>query len=199
MHKKIISVYIDDDYISILYCEKSILRLIIKYGCTIKISEYNKFEIEDIIKSFILKNKLKPQLIRYVIDSKKIITQIAVLPYMSREYIYKNIMFDMEQSLGLNVERYNIYFKTNVSNKKVVKIKVFAVSKSEIKYYKNLSEKLNLKLDIIEGSHESLERVNKFLYSNNSILKFLKFYYINICKEINIDKYLYNIGILLRR
>lgn len=199
--KGIISVYLSDDFINIVYAEKNLFKLNIKYGfCINIINQYNEEEIVKVIENIINEKRLKAKIIRYVIDNRNLITKHIVLPTMNKKYLLKNVIFEMEEYIGSNSKDYNIYLKyyRNYYNK-ILKIKAFAVSKTIIELCFRISEKLILKMDIIEGSNESIERANVFFNDKCLFSRFFRFKLIEICSEIDNSKYISNIGILLRR
>ncbi|QCX32713.1 hypothetical protein FDN13_02770 [Caloramator sp. E03] len=199
--KGIISVYLGDNFINIVYAEKNLFKLSIKYGyCINLLDQYNEEEIVNAIKNIINEKRLKPKIVRYVIDNRNLITKLIILPTMNKKYIIKNVLFEMEEYIGPTINDYNIYLKDYKNHyKKNLEVQTFAVSKTMIDLCFRISQKLSLKMDIIEGSNESKERAIMYLNNTCLYLRFFRFKLIEICNEIESGKYLSNIGILLRR
>ncbi|MCX7885189.1 MAG: hypothetical protein N2448_09225 [Caloramator sp.] len=200
--KRMISVYIDDNYIYIIYAEKTFfkLKLIDDFKIQISYKNYNEHNICNIIKEFIKTNKISPKVIRYVLKDTNLVLKYADIPSMSKKYIEKNIFWEMENELGEDFKNYNIYYKKVKSNlSKVFRIKVFAVPKDIIEFCISISKSLNLKIDVIEPLTESRERALKFLKSNK--ISFISPYYMLSVEKSCIDKdnFINNVGVFIRK
>lgn len=210
LFKGILSIYFDKENIKLVYAERFFitLKIIDAYQTKNEFRDLSsssfKNKILNIIQEYIKTKNINPKLSRYVISKEDLIIRETVIPMMNHEYIKKNIFLEMENYLGNNADKYFIYFKYKDMYNKVINktcsIRIFAVLKSQILLCKSISDELKLKVDIIEPSIESNERTLKYLKSNyNGIVYLIKCFFIKINKQINIDNYINNIGVLFRR
>lgn len=172
--------------------EKKSLK--IKNSFVIKIEEdlWRRGEIDKIIpilKEHMEKNNIKEKDLHVTLETKEFCPRIMEFPNIPLKEIRENIIDELEELISFREETTDLNFSVIYQDKEKIKLLVLTYPKDIVNQWKDIAQKLNLRLKYIEFS--SLSSLRGLAYENYDFSKNLCVLYIG--HDVS-DIYLFNKG-----